>query len=132
MRRLSKKQLAEKDKLISSVEAASQKLENVISAYNTQLKDMKTAVEVAIEEANIEIQKLNDWCSERYEAADAYWSSKSVDWQHSDEGAKYAEWLAEFDCAIDDSELYQEFVELEMPDIDTEYIYNISEFPGQT
>lgn len=110
MKKLSKTQLKERDKLTTDINEAHCDLEAAINAYNTAIGEAKSKVEEALTAYNEKITAAREFCEQIVSDMESYEGDRSEKWADSDAGSAFADWKSEWEnVQLDD-------VELEFPD----------------
>ena len=110
MKKLSKEQIATRDKIVQELSDAKAALGDAINQFNDTLRDAWEKVQEQIEKYNAVIDDAKAWAEDIASEIQSFIEDKSEAWQQGDRGQAYEEWRSSFETV----EL--EEVELEAPE----------------
>lgn len=117
MKKLSKEQLKERERLLGALSDEGGNLEAAIIDFNATMEKMQAKVESQLEKYNEVLADVRSLAEEVASDALGYFEDRSEKWQESDTGRAYIEWYEQWQNAeLDDEEI--EFPQpLEVPDV---------------
>jgi methyl-accepting chemotaxis protein len=128
MNKLSKADIAERDRLTSLVQQKLGAVNDAIGEYNSKVKELEEPVNKAVEEANQAIDEANQWMANMHEQMDAYYMDRSEKWQESEKGMLYSDWKDKFAEEMEQMEMTFPD-ELEEIDDSVEMLENLPDQP---
>jgi chemotaxis regulatin CheY-phosphate phosphatase CheZ len=124
--KLSKVQLAEKAKLVESLQNAKSALDTAVEEANKAIQVAKDNVNHVIDTYNTALAEIRDFIEERKSSWQDEFDEKSETWQHGEKGEMVAEMLGEWDN-IDLEDL--DHVEIDGVELEAEHVNEFDELP---
>lgn len=111
MKKLTKTQLNERDKLAKDLRDSTTELNAEIEKYNAALNAAKPDLEAAITKHNETLSAVRDWRDNIVSEMENYEGERSEKWSESDAASEFQDWKGEFENLepIDD-------IEIELPE----------------
>lgn len=126
MKRLTKDNIAEQNRLRTAILANQTDLETAITDYNAAMAAAKEAVETELAALNESIEQAAQFMCDLHADAQSEFDERSEKWQESDRGQEFSAWVEEFQQEIPLVEI--EFPdELESPEVDLSALENLRE-----
>lgn len=107
MKKLSKTQLAEKQRLVDKLAEAKADLDAKIQKYNQTVAEAFKEVEDEVEAYNNVLQEVRDFTQGVVSEMEDYASGRSEKWQESDAGQQHEEWKTQWEAIDSDLEDYE-------------------------
>jgi hypothetical protein len=124
MRKLSKERIAERDALQGKFYDLETALEIAADEFNSAVEAAWEKVEAAMTAYNEAIADANQWQQDCAAAIQDYIDGRSEKWQASEKGQEYAEWVREYEETFDE-------LNLEKPNELSLDLENMSELLGE-
>jgi uncharacterized coiled-coil DUF342 family protein len=109
MKKLTKAQVEARWRHMDALKASSETVEEAIDQYNQTMQEAWEKIEEAVSSYNEAIAQASEFKEEVY--------SEAQEWQESDKGQSYQEWIDEWEADLDEIEVEQPD-ELEVPDME--------------
>lgn len=133
MDKLKPEQYARLQELYKATENALSDVESAIQDFNREMQiKYDEEVVTAANDFNAAREKLQAFIDELKQEATEHFDDQHEDWQQSDEGNDYSNWIDKFEAAyndLDDNFEPDEFSELSEPEFDFSSVENIEESP---
>lgn len=97
MKKVSKSQLSHKNEILTELRDTQQDLSNAVDDYNAAIKRAWEELSDKIDKANEARENARAWASEILEEAQNYFDGKGEEWQESDKGQNYSQFIDEYD-----------------------------------
>lgn len=132
MKRMSKTQIAERDKHQASVQEAWAALDTAVTSYNDAQDVAWAKVEDAKGVLSEKVQAANEWRDGIESDARAYYDDRSEKWQEGEAGQSYSSWLDSLGVEVEDpSDDISEPEKLDAPDDPSDAIGDWPESPDE-
>ena len=129
MKKLTKSQQHQKQKLIDRMNHARGDLETAVEEYNTAMEEAWGKVEAARDQLQEAIDEADQFRDEIATLQDDYYCERSETWQEGDAGQAYCAWKDEWSNELDEVGELEKPNELELPD--TEAIDALDGMPDE-
>ena len=118
MKKLSKPELKQRDEFADALEAALNKVCDLVDDYNARVKQMWQPLEVALSEYNGIVDDAQNFRDGIVEQMQNYIDERSEHWQESDTGIAYVEWKDSWEAlSVEPLEIEQP-EEIELPEVE--------------
>lgn len=125
MKKISKADSVELDKIVVELRDKKEALEEVASEYNKLLDDEWDKVEEALTEMNNAIEAAANWRKDIVGKIEEYVGDRSDAWQESDRASEYEDWKSAYEeCTLDILEI-ERSEEIDVPEFDEEELGNV-------
>jgi len=131
VKRLSKVQQQEKQRLCDQTEATTAALEEQVRQYNEVLAQEWAKIEARLAEVNETIGSLNGFLDDVTDEMDGYFSERSEKWQEGEGGTSYASWKDQWQTARLDEIEIDEPAEVEAPEVPVEQVLELPDAPDE-
>lgn len=116
MKKLSKADIAKRDKFAAEIDELRSSLESTLTIFNAAVSNAFTPVLAATEELNAKIEEVGGWRDDLVGEMQSYYDERSEKWQESDAASEYDSWKSEFESLDCDAISIDEPEAIELPD----------------
>jgi hypothetical protein len=99
--KLSKQQIAERNRLAEDIRQEGAMLNAAIVAYNAAVGPLSEALDTAVERYNGILERARTLTTTVVDAAQEEFDRKSGKWQESDKGARVRSWIEQWEVSLD-------------------------------
>jgi hypothetical protein len=129
MKKLSREQEAQRDKVCDKVLNAEEACALVIQRFNDEQRARWLEVVDALNALNESIEEHNDFIDEVSSLMDEFFTDKSEKWQESEKGQEYQEWKESWEGSKLEEVEISEPEELEAPEVESEALRELPSEP---
>lgn len=107
MKKLSKAQQEEKDRLLAELRRTHEEVVMAVVELNEKVKEMWADVDGKVDDHNAVVEQANEFMQTVVESMQSYQDERSEKWQESDAASAFADWQGAWEDQLEELELLE-------------------------